>query len=221
MAKIAAVVFDFDGTLVDESRIFEKALVDACRAVGFEPPRRGEVKRLARQHPDIYVKRLIPESVADRKKVVEKFLNAFTESYNMDRHKQARLVKHSKPLLRVLKMSGLKVGLVTRRVTLWQAVPEILQRFSISALVDRVVTYAEAESKQEQLKLCLKDLGVKPPASSVVGDTAEDILAGRAVGCLTIAYTKGFGSRCEILRAEPDYVIADLIDVLHILASIK
>ncbi|MFN3622160.1 MAG: HAD family hydrolase, partial [Nitrososphaerales archaeon] len=171
------------------------------------------------QHPDIYLQRIIPKEIADRDKIVERFLKAFTELYEMGGHKQARLVKHAKPLLRALKIAGLKVGVITRRITLWRAVPEILQMFSISTMVDRVVTCREAETKVGQLKICLKDLQVKASASSVVGDTAEDIYAGKAVGCLTIAYTKGFGSRCDILRAEPDYLIADLIDVLQILAS--
>ena len=38
LPKVAAVVFDFDGTLVDESKIFEEAMVVACKAVGLEPP---------------------------------------------------------------------------------------------------------------------------------------------------------------------------------------
>ncbi|MEM2883889.1 MAG: HAD family hydrolase [Nitrososphaerales archaeon] len=221
MPNIAAVVFDFDGTLVDESKIFEQSLIYACKAVGFTLLGKGEIKRLAKQHPDIYLQRVIPNDIADRNKLVERFLKSFTEAYERNGHKQAKLVKHAKPLLRALKMSGVKVGLITRRITLWRAVPEILQMFSISTLVDRVVTCREAESKVEQLRICLKDLQVKASASSVVGDTAEDIYAGKAVGCLTIAYTKGFGSKIEILRAEPDYLVADLIDVLQILASIK
>ncbi len=221
MTRIAAVIFDFDGTLVDESKVFEQALIYACKAVGFIPPGKMEVKRLARQHPDVYLRRIIPEDVVNRSRVVESFLKAFTEAYDLDGHKQARLVKHAKPLLRALKMSGVKVGLITRRITLWQAVPEILQIFSISSMVDRVVTYREAETKLEQLKICLRDLEVKASTSSIVGDTAEDILAGKAVGCVTIAYTKGFGCRSEILSAEPDYLIADLIDVLQIITSVK
>lgn len=221
MPKIAAVVFDFDGTLVDESRIFEEAIVAACKEVGPKPPNRRRVKVLARQHPDIYLKHIIPSGMADRKEVVEGFMKAFTEAYELDAHKHAKLTRHAKPLLRALKMSGVKVGLITRRTTLWHALPEILHLFSISQMVDKVVTCREAETKEEQLKLCLKDLGVKPSGASIVGDAAEDILAGEAVGCLTIAYTKGFGTLSELLSAQPDYLITDLMDILNIVASIK
>ena len=58
MPRIAAVVFDFYGTLIDESKIFEEAMVAACKAVGLKTPNRRRVKILARQHPDIYLKHL-------------------------------------------------------------------------------------------------------------------------------------------------------------------
>ncbi|NHV97610.1 MAG: HAD family hydrolase [Thaumarchaeota archaeon] len=219
MRSIAAVVFDFDGTLVDESRSFEEALAAACRDVGLKPPNRMKVKTLARQHPDIYLKHLIPSEVASREDLAKRFMEAFTKAYDSDGHKHAKLTKHAKPLLRALKACGVKVGLVSRRTTLWYAIPEILALFSISHLVDRVVTCREAETKKEQLTLCLRRLDVEPSVSSMVGDTAEDILAGKAVGCITIAYSKGFGELSDLLAAEPDYLIADLIDVLRIVAS--
>jgi len=218
---MAAVVFDFDGTLIDESKIFEEAIVVACKAVGLKPPNRRRVEILAKQHPDIYLKHLIPFDVANREDLVKRFMEAFTEAYDSDRHRHAKLTKHVKPLLRALKASGIKVGLVSRRTTLWYAIPEILSLFSISKMVDMVVTCKEAETKKEQLKLCLKGLDVRPSASSIVGDTAEDILAGKVLGCVTIAYTKGFGTLSDLLTAEPDYLIADLTDVLKIVASEK
>jgi phosphoglycolate phosphatase-like HAD superfamily hydrolase len=221
LPKVAAVVFDFDGTLVDESKIFEEAMVVACKAVGLETPKRRMVKMLARQHPDIYLKHLFPSDLANRKDLVKQFMEAFTEAYDLDRHRHAKLTKHAKPLLKALKAGGVKVGLISRRTTLWYAIHEILALFSISQMVDKVVTCKEAETKREQLRLCLKGLGVEPSASSIVGDTVEDIYAGKEVGCITIAYTKGFGTLYELLTAESDYLIADLIDVLTIVASIE
>jgi len=219
LPRCDAVVFDFDGTLVDESKIFERALVAACEALSIKPPNRRRLRFLAKQHPDNYLKHFFFPDAPNRSEAIQRFMEAFTEAYNLDRHRHANLTRHAKPLLRALKIAGLKVGLVTRRTTLCHAVPEILQHFSISQMIDKVVTYMEAKTKQEQLRLCLSGLGVKPSASSIVGDTAEDIYAGRALGCLTIAYTKGFGTLSDLLKAEPDYLIADLIDILQILAS--
>jgi beta-phosphoglucomutase-like phosphatase (HAD superfamily) len=45
-------VFDFDDTLVDESKIFEEAVVVVCKAIELEPPNRRMVKILATQHPE-------------------------------------------------------------------------------------------------------------------------------------------------------------------------
>ena len=39
------------------------------------------------------------------------------------------------------------------------------------------------------------------------------------MGCITVAFTKGFGTVSDLLTAEPDYLIDDLIDVLKVVAS--
>jgi len=218
LPRVAAVVFDFDGTLIDESKIFEEAIVAACKTVGLKPPNRRGLKILAKQHPDTYLMQLIPPNAANREDLVKRFMEAFNEAYASDKHRHAKLNEHAKPLLKALKERGVKVGLVSRRTTLWYAIPEILTIFSISHLVDTLVTCKEAETKVKQLTLCLERLGVKPSATSIVGDTAEDILAGKALGCITIAYTRGFGTLSDLLTAEPDYLIADLIDVLKIVS---
>jgi phosphoglycolate phosphatase-like HAD superfamily hydrolase len=51
----------------------------------------------------------------------------------------------------------------------------------------------------------------------MVGDTAADILAGKAAGLKTCAVTYGFGTLEDLRRCEPDYVIDTFGDLAALL----
>jgi phosphoglycolate phosphatase-like HAD superfamily hydrolase len=44
----------------------------------------------------------------------------------------------------------------------------------------------------------------------MIGDTPEDLLAGKSAGALTCGVTYGFGSLASIQSAEPDIIIDEI-----------
>lgn len=50
-----------------------------------------------------------------------------------------------------------------------------------------------------------------------IGDTPDDILAGKAAGIVTIGFTGGLKSETLIRSAKPDHVVDSLYKVLDIL----
>lgn len=54
--------------------------------------------------------------------------------------------------------------------------------------------------------LCTR-LGVHPARCLYVGDTPVDIQAGKAAGMRTVAVTWGFGSRTDLERESPDFIL--------------
>lgn len=67
------------------------------------------------------------------------------------------------------------------------------------------------------LRVC-EALEVAPSRALMVGDTARDVLAGRAAGMRTAAVLYGLGARDALLAAGPDHVLEDLEDVLTVFA---
>ena len=53
----------------------------------------------------------------------------------------------------------------------------------------------------------------------MVGDTAADILAGKAAGLKTCAVTYGFGALEELRHCQPDYMIGTFSDLVSLVAS--
>lgn len=61
-------------------------------------------------------------------------------------------------------------------------------------------------------------LGVEPAEAWLVGDGPQDVLAGRAAGCFTVA-VPGIAERELVLAAKPDRVAASLVEVAALVTS--
>ncbi len=59
----------------------------------------------------------------------------------------------------------------------------------------------------------LKALQCAPEQALMVGDTAADILAGKAAGVRTCAATYGFGSLVELQGCQPDYYLTSFSEL--------
>ena len=51
----------------------------------------------------------------------------------------------------------------------------------------------------------------------MVGDMDIDVLAGKRAGILTCAVTYGIGRKEDIEKAEPDYIIDDILELKGII----
>jgi phosphoglycolate phosphatase len=56
----------------------------------------------------------------------------------------------------------------------------------------------------------IRNAGFAPAGSAIVGDTEADILAGKALGLVTIAVTNGIRSEDVLRRENPQFVIPDI-----------
>lgn len=63
----------------------------------------------------------------------------------------------------------------------------------------------------------VRDLGIDPARSWMVGDKAIDIACGRAAGCRTILVRTGYGNAHA--ASNPDHVAADVAEAVEIILS--
>jgi len=68
--------------------------------------------------------------------------------------------------------------------------------------------------KADLVLAALQTTGALPTDAVMVGDRAEDIRAAKAHGVRAVAAGWGYGSRAEILAAQPDYVAATVTDLV-------
>ena len=66
----------------------------------------------------------------------------------------------------------------------------------------------QVPTKPAMLKMALKRFDIEPASAAMVGDTPEDISAGKIAGTFTVACDWGYASRDLLQKAGPDVIIS-------------
>lgn len=66
----------------------------------------------------------------------------------------------------------------------------------------------------EALTMCLEQIGVPPSDAAYVGDTAEDVMMARAAGVFSVGVRGPYPNHASLLAARPDVVAGSLDEVL-------
>ena len=100
----------------------------------------------------------------------------------------------------------------------------LVERYGWMGLFEKVLGSDSFElsvpTKSAMLKLALESLSIAPPEAMMVGDTPEDVVAGREAGTRTAACSWGYASLDELQKARPD-VIIDLSNLTRLEEFIK
>jgi len=208
--NIRAVVFDFDGTLFDATEAICHSLNAALAAHGRAPLPRAEIlPRIGRPLYEIF-QALEPDASRER---VQSHVDAYRTAF------WPVCLTHTRemPGLRVC-LEGLRgrtrLGIATNRSE--RGARYILDGFGFSA--DFAVIVALEHVRQvkphpEAVLSACAQLGVPPEQALMVGDTPDDMAAGRAAGAGTVGVTTGAFDRAALLEAGAHEVIGTLADL--------
>lgn len=194
-----AVLFDLDQTLLDSADLIVTAFMDTCRTLLGRTFDRDETLRTwawpvrARFH----------ELAPDR---ADELTQEYLRRYLAEHDRRARLFPGVPDVLDALCARGYRLGVVTskRRSTTEAAVRAFgLDRWCGVIIVDEDVR--RHKPHPEPVLLALSRLGVAADQALMVGDSAEDITAGRAAGAGTAAALWGAMRIDEVLGARPDH----------------
>jgi HAD superfamily hydrolase (TIGR01509 family) len=221
--KIKGVIFDLDETIINSLGTYTEAFNRGTSIFGLEPVTE---ERMAR---------CLDEGLRLGKILLELSPSVFEEDNNRQTcedeiHKayhelagQKVLLKPGvKRILQSLKKRGVKIGIVTGRMTREERKWLELRRLKIYHFVDVMVTGAEAPPKPapDGLIKCIKELGLSPKECVFVGDSRVDVIAGKKAGVKTVAVHGGVASKELLVEEEPDYVLADLNSLFSYLSEL-
>ncbi len=180
--EVKAVLFDLDGVLVDSIGAWFYVFNDTLKLFGKTAMPRRQFARIFGMSID-RASRLYFGS-ADIKQVEHAYNNFFEK-----RLRNIRIFKSTAPALGKIKKTGIKTALITNsQKTL---VHKILRKFKLVKYFDAIVTMDDVRhgkpSPELVFKACRK-LKVSPANAVLVGDTKNDMLAGKRAGCITIGY---------------------------------
>jgi|Deesub1362A_J573_1020465.scaffolds.fasta_scaffold04791_2 phosphoglycolate phosphatase len=206
---LAAIVFDFDGTLA-ELNIDFAAL-------------QAEVRALARRQgytgpwPSGY---LLEEVAALATELGEDFslqAQGLIQRRELEAAARGRLFPFTRVLLEQVRTAGYRLGVITRNcgAAVRRVFPEVEQTAQCFLPRERVV---RVKPHPEHLLAACRRLEVPPAQTAMVGDHPTDMEAARAAGCLAVGVASGRVSAPELRAAGAQVVLPDASGLLEHLA---
>ena len=195
--KVKAVLFDLDGTLVDSFEAWFHTFNDGLKHFSLRTLSRIEfAKDFGAPIENDIKKHFIG-------KTIEEVKNMHNSNF-MKWKNYVKLNQQSKTILKNLKRREIKLGLISNSTKF--IINAILKHYKIKNYFEVIITLDDVKRRKPApdmiLKAC-KMLKVKPENTILVGDTKNDMIAGRRAGCITVGY-----------KINGDYEISKLNEVV-------
>jgi len=205
--KAKGIFFDLDGTIVDSREAYVEAARTAFKAMGLEPPEAEtalEIPRRLEQNQPI-------NDVV--KADVHKFLDVYLRTYYAISAEKTKPIPGIATTLETLSKKA-KLALITMRSVPKDAIIKELEHFGIAKHFTHIVTALDTHKPKpspEALIKAVKALDVQMCDCIIVGDSVNDIKAGKTAGAKTIAVLTGLFTRQELASEKPDLILENAI----------
>lgn len=198
-------LFNWNGTLVDDLKIWYSTIVRVFRHFGVEPPTIEEYFSIYRgDYLDIYRQKGI---VATREETTAVYIVYYKEALP-----KISLFAGAKEIILELKEANKVLGLVTGQPK--ELVVPALERFGLSSCFSHLCFYP-----QNKARAILKILEIeKKPATDCcyVSHTLADIIVANQVGIVSVAFLNEYLPETLVEGVEPKYKIKSLEDLANL-----
>ena len=210
---MAAIIFDFDGTLADTRRGILATAQETLRRMGLPPADDAAMAATIGLPLLENFTRGAGMSEEDARRAVA----IYREIFDQVGVPVIDLFPGVKETLRTLAERGIPMAVASSR---GQRSLEMLMQITglaeyiPTSLVFGVETAARPKPAPDMVYVILGKLGAKPEETLVVGDTTFDLEMGRNAGCYTCGVSYGNQTAEQLASASPNYIIDDLRKLL-------
>jgi HAD superfamily hydrolase (TIGR01509 family) len=214
--EIEAVVFDWDGTLMDSRATvvasYREATEDVLgRPFPVEPADIDEIIQLRGR--DAFM--LIAEGDEE---LAGRIAAAFHRAYRRHQH-LVEPFEGALETIRTIRARGIPIGIATSKSRARMVIDDehsgISEHVAVSVTGDEV-TFAKPDS--EAVTAAIAALGTSAARTLYVGDGPNDVIAGRGAGAITVGVSYGFHPR-EMRESGPDHVIDHPSELLALIGG--
>jgi len=210
---MAAIIFDFDGTLADTRTGILATAQETLRRMGMPP---ADEKALAATIGLPLIEnftRGAGMSEADARRAVAIYREIF-EAFAVP---VIQLFPGVEETLATLAERGIPMAVASSRGQ--RSLELLMQHTGLTkyiplSLIFGVETAARPKPAPDMVYVILGKMGTKPEETLVVGDTAFDLEMGRNAGCFTCGVSYGNQTAEQLAVATPNYIIDDLRKLL-------
>ncbi len=204
------IVFDWDGTLFDSTALIVRCIQAAARDLGVgepAPEQAAYVIGLGLQDALQYAVPGLPEEAYPT------LVRRYRHHYFKEQH-EVTLFEGVRPLLDALRQRHHWVAVATGKSR--QGLNAALESSGLGPLFDATRTADETASKPDPLMLheLMREFGVEPERTLMIGDTTHDLQLARNAGTDAIAVTYGAHDHSRLREFGP-LLVSDSVPQLH------
>jgi len=207
-------IFDIDGTILDSHRDIVDAQLWTLRQLGIDGIRPEELGRhIGKPIAEIFAT-ILPPSIHSE---IPRLAIVYRDYYRKHMLDHTDLFPGVESILRGLSDRGFGLAVATTKST--ETSTKILSHFGIAKFF-RIIQGSDSPPYKPDpaiIQSILDILKWNPGETVMIGDSANDILAGKRAGTQTCGVTSGSLRREEIRALDPDYVIDSIADLESIL----
>ncbi len=204
--KTKGIFLDLDGTIVDSTDAYLEAARIAFQAIGKNPPDTESLLEIPKR---IEQRLTIDDLTSGNSK---EFMPVYLKVYYSVTEIQTKLMPNVSETLQTLSTRA-KLALITMRHCPTQVIQKELDCLGIAKYFTHIVTAmdtAKPKPSPEALIRCVEALDLEMCDCIIVGDSVNDVRAGKAAGAKTVAVLSGLYKRDELARECPDLILPDV-----------
>ena len=197
--KYELVIFDWDGTLMDSTRLIARSLQSACRDVGIAVPSEEDALFVIGLNIEDTFRRVAPDLDPEgRQRVAERYRFHFLANEH-----EAPLYDGVREMLAELHGSGRRLAVATGKAR--RGLERALDTTGLRRWFEatRCADEGFAKPHPDMLLMLLEITGVDPRRALMVGDTTHDLEMARNARVAALAVASGTQPREELERLGP------------------
>ncbi len=206
MKRYEAVVFDWDGTVMDSTHSIVEAIQSACADLDLPVPAASDASWVIGLSLESALYRCVPTLTADR---LPSFLDRYRFHF-LSRDPEIKLFDGIVELFEVLSARQVALGVATgkSRVGLDRVMGAM--RLNHHFHTTRCADESFSKPHPGMLLEIMDELGLRPEQVLMVGDTSHDIQMATSAGVDSMAVTYGAHDKPTLLRAEPTVMVSSV-----------
>jgi len=221
--EFRAVIFDFDGTLVNSLNAYHVAFNHGTSLLGLPKVDKEKLAGMLSMGKGLrqVLLELFPQLREDQVQLCAGNIRKFF--YDIQRE-QTYLLPGSLEVLSWLSDRGFGVAIATSRAVENEEMKKSLTFYGIENYVNVVVTAHGAVPRKpapDQLLEVLRIFNLPSRSCIYVGDSIVDVRAGKAAGIQTVAVASGVEKREVLEKETPDHIIDELPELIRIIESMN
>lgn len=215
--QVQAIIFDFDGTIVNTLDDLANAVNYTLRAFDLPEHPVEAYKHLVGNGVETLIKR-----ASGNDSRAEEICSSYKEYYNQHMTDVSRPYAGIVELLNALSAKGVKMAVLSNKPD--DATKALVKQFFPEitfACVTGASEHVPVKPDPTGVRVTLENLSVSPQNCVFAGDSNVDMQTAKNAGCTACGVLWGFRDGQELLEAGADYLCAQPSDILDLFSSLK